>query len=438
MEILGVGPLEFILFLVLALVILGPQDMVGTARKIGQWVYRVVRSPTWRAILETSQDLRDLPQKIVRDAGLEETMKEIKDTATEVKSDINQTTRELTAEMQAATSEVSREMQTVVQDANAGMKEASTEAQAAMQSAAAGLSGSENTILPPTAQIEPVALEEAAPAAVEEPLPDPYKIQLDTIAAGLGGKALQESMPEEAAVLRAAPEESTESAIPSAPAAEIQAEPPPRPTYVAGLETFAQALGAPTSSPQEAEKSTLERQAPAATEPAPPPWAIGIPAGLNLPSADGVEERLRNQMDAMTKALEKLDAKIQSPTGAVETPAPSQGEPGTFTVPPGNGDEPAAAPARIRRNAKRPLEAQAVPAPEAAEDQTPKAAPRKRAEKTTTPAAEGAAGVIPAAAPRKRAAKSTSPAAEAVEGEATRAAPRARTPKKTPASEPAE
>jgi sec-independent protein translocase protein TatB len=140
MEILGVGPLEFILFLVLALVILGPQDMVGTARKIGQWVYRVVRSPTWRAILETSQDLRDLPQKIVRDAGLEETMKEIKGTADEVKADINQTTRELTAEMQAATTEVTREMQVAVQDANAGMKKG-CRSPGRDASAGAGLSG---------------------------------------------------------------------------------------------------------------------------------------------------------------------------------------------------------------------------------------------------------------------------------------------------------
>lgn len=414
MEIFGVGPLEFLLFLVLALVILGPEDMVGTARKIGQWVYRVVRSPTWRAILETSQDLRDLPQKIVRDAGLEETMKEVKATADEVKSDLSDTTRELTAEMQAATSEVTREMQTAVQTANAGMQEAGVEAQAAMQSAAAGLSGGENTILPPTAQIEPAPIDEAIPAVVEEPQPNPYAIQLDTIAAGLGGKALQGSMLEEAGVLRAAPVESAEIAVSSAPAVEIQAEPPPKPTYVAGLETFAQALGAPTTSPQKAEKSTLERQAPAGTEPAPPPWAIGIPAGLNLPSADGMEERLKSQMDAMAKALEKLDAKIQSPTGEADTAVPSQGEPGTAAAPQGNGDEPATPPARVRRNAKRPLDTKAAPSPESAEGQTPKAAPRKRAVKTTLPAAEG------------------------TEGKAPRAAPRARTPKKTTAPESAE
>jgi sec-independent protein translocase protein TatB len=93
MQIFGVGPLEFLLVLVLALVIMGPEDMVGTARKLGQWVYRVVRSPTWRAILETSQDLRDLPTKIIRDAGLDETIQEIKQTASDVKSDLDETTR---------------------------------------------------------------------------------------------------------------------------------------------------------------------------------------------------------------------------------------------------------------------------------------------------------------------------------------------------------
>ena len=178
MEIFGVGPLEFILILVLALIILGPEDMVGTARKIGQWVYRVVRSPTWRSIMATSQDLRELPQKIVRDAGLEETMKEIKETANDVKTDLDQTTRQISTEMQAATGEVNREMQIAASDANEGMKEAGVEAQAAMNSAAAGLAEGEHTIMPPLpglpqglqaqVQSENSAPLETAPAVVDE------------------------------------------------------------------------------------------------------------------------------------------------------------------------------------------------------------------------------------------------------------------------------
>jgi Sec-independent protein translocase protein TatA len=118
MEIFGVGPLEFLLILVLALVILGPQDMVGTARKIGGWINRAIRSPTWRAIISTTQDIRELPQKIVREAGIEDAVNEIKDTATQVKGELNATTSEISSEMAAATTAVSSEMGVAVGTVN--------------------------------------------------------------------------------------------------------------------------------------------------------------------------------------------------------------------------------------------------------------------------------------------------------------------------------
>jgi sec-independent protein translocase protein TatB len=86
--IFGIGITEILLVFVLALILLGPRDMVGTARKMGRWVNRVIRSPLWREIVTTSQELRDLPVKIVREAGMEETLEELKKTGQEVKNDI--------------------------------------------------------------------------------------------------------------------------------------------------------------------------------------------------------------------------------------------------------------------------------------------------------------------------------------------------------------
>jgi len=411
MEIFGVGPLEFILVLVLALVILGPEDMVGTARKIGQWVYRVVRSPTWRSIMETSQDLRALPQKIVREAGLEDTLKDIKKTADEVKNDISQTTRQINTEMQAATTEVSQEMQIAVKDANIGMIEAGAEASVAMKSAADGLSGSENTIAPPAA-----APDEAAPVPVPvpevvEPIYSPYVAQLDAIATGLGGKEIQNEEPEENSIFRVIPAENT---VPTTPFHEPLAELPPEQSYTAGLETFAQALGATTGSSQEAKKISLESQA---------PWAIGIPTGLNLDS-EGMEVRLKNQMDDMMKSIEKLEAKTRAAASEEQPPATPLTEegapPSAQAAPHGNGSEPAAPPTKVRRNAKRPLEAKTPPAAEAAEGEVPSAAPRKRAAKTAPPAAEAVDSEAPKAAPRKRTVKKT-PVPETTEQDSTSA-----------------
>jgi Sec-independent protein translocase protein TatA len=79
MDILGVGPLELLFILIIALIVLGPSDMVKAGRTIGRFLRRVVTSPTWRMVQQTSRDLRNLPNALMRDAGLEEEAQRIKD-----------------------------------------------------------------------------------------------------------------------------------------------------------------------------------------------------------------------------------------------------------------------------------------------------------------------------------------------------------------------
>lgn len=91
MDILGIGPLELLFILVIALIVLGPSDMVKAGRTIGKFLRQVVTSPTWRAITRTSSELRTLPNKLIRDAGMEEDLKEIQKVArgTNLKQDFN-------------------------------------------------------------------------------------------------------------------------------------------------------------------------------------------------------------------------------------------------------------------------------------------------------------------------------------------------------------
>jgi uncharacterized protein YjiS (DUF1127 family) len=77
MDILGVGPLELIFILIIALIVLGPSDMVKAGKTIGRFLRQVVTSPTWHAVTRTSSELRNLPNKLIRDAGLEEDLKDI-------------------------------------------------------------------------------------------------------------------------------------------------------------------------------------------------------------------------------------------------------------------------------------------------------------------------------------------------------------------------
>jgi Sec-independent protein translocase protein TatA len=84
MEFLGVGPLELIFILLIALIILGPNDMVKAGRTIGRTLRRIVMSPTWQTVRRTSQELRVLPNKLMREAGMEEEVKDFQQIGDEV------------------------------------------------------------------------------------------------------------------------------------------------------------------------------------------------------------------------------------------------------------------------------------------------------------------------------------------------------------------
>lgn len=79
MEILGIGPLEFFFILIIALIVLGPKDMVKAGRTIGKFMRKIVTSPTWRAVNQTSNELRRLPNRLMREAGIEEDLKQIRE-----------------------------------------------------------------------------------------------------------------------------------------------------------------------------------------------------------------------------------------------------------------------------------------------------------------------------------------------------------------------
>ena len=93
MEFLGIGPLELLLILLLALIILGPKDLEKTAKSIGSGLNRLVHSDTWKTMTEASRQLRTLPNKLMREANLEEfqrmTSQELSATATETQKALN-------------------------------------------------------------------------------------------------------------------------------------------------------------------------------------------------------------------------------------------------------------------------------------------------------------------------------------------------------------
>ena len=101
MEILGIGPLEIVLVLILALIILGPQGMVETARKAGRWIRKIVRSPLWKDITTAQREVSDLPRKLVREAGLEEVKASLRQTGQDTRQTILGVTRDLQTGVEA-------------------------------------------------------------------------------------------------------------------------------------------------------------------------------------------------------------------------------------------------------------------------------------------------------------------------------------------------
>ena len=77
MDILGIGPTELVFIILIALILLGPKDMQKTSRTIGRWLRNMTRSDNWRAFRDTSREIRNLPNRLMREANLEDLEKDV-------------------------------------------------------------------------------------------------------------------------------------------------------------------------------------------------------------------------------------------------------------------------------------------------------------------------------------------------------------------------
>ncbi len=67
MEILGVGPSEFVFVVLIAIIVLGPQKMREAGQVIGRWLNRFIQSDTAKLL----NDVSNLPRKLMQDANEE-------------------------------------------------------------------------------------------------------------------------------------------------------------------------------------------------------------------------------------------------------------------------------------------------------------------------------------------------------------------------------
>ena len=79
MEILGIGPLELILILLIALIVMGPKDLAKAGKTIGYFMRKIVTSPNWNTVRRTSREIRNLPNRLIREAGMDEELQKIQE-----------------------------------------------------------------------------------------------------------------------------------------------------------------------------------------------------------------------------------------------------------------------------------------------------------------------------------------------------------------------
>lgn len=72
MDFLGIGPLELLMILLIILIVLGPTDMVKVGSQVGKYLRQLMTSETWRSVQKTSRAIRNLPNSLARQAGIEE------------------------------------------------------------------------------------------------------------------------------------------------------------------------------------------------------------------------------------------------------------------------------------------------------------------------------------------------------------------------------
>lgn len=73
----GIGTSEILFILLLALLIMGPDDLQKAGRTLGIWMRRFVMSDTWKMLRQTSKELQDLPAKLMREANPDLNTKEM-------------------------------------------------------------------------------------------------------------------------------------------------------------------------------------------------------------------------------------------------------------------------------------------------------------------------------------------------------------------------
>jgi Sec-independent protein translocase protein TatA len=83
------------MFVILIIIlVVGPKDIGKTTRSLGKFLNRMYKSEEWKAITQASRTLRNLPNRLAREAELEE-LDEIRSNFAETSKELVQSTKDM-------------------------------------------------------------------------------------------------------------------------------------------------------------------------------------------------------------------------------------------------------------------------------------------------------------------------------------------------------
>jgi sec-independent protein translocase protein TatB len=102
MDFFGIGFLEIFFIVIIALIVLGPKDMVKVGRSMGRFLRKILLAP---GFMEAQRWVRNFPAQLMREAGIEEIQNELKKEAQKIKEE---TTVSLDGSQPALTGTIAR------------------------------------------------------------------------------------------------------------------------------------------------------------------------------------------------------------------------------------------------------------------------------------------------------------------------------------------
>ncbi|MEX2143730.1 MAG: hypothetical protein WD740_03985 [Anaerolineales bacterium] len=86
MDFLGIGITEVIAILLIIFLVMGPQDLVKIGGTFGRALRKLRKSDTWRVVQDAGKQLRELPETLAREAGIDE----LKETQLELSKELKE------------------------------------------------------------------------------------------------------------------------------------------------------------------------------------------------------------------------------------------------------------------------------------------------------------------------------------------------------------